>query len=110
MDLMKNITYEYDVSDITHEERPNWNSAIKMMTENDLVLFVRRGKVTVIKNRHGHSGVLTPQGVLKTFLLIIRDCVCDATFFNEVLGIELFEAVDKIVKRYQVRRFDDGKH
>jgi len=103
MDLMKNITYDYDPDDIVREEKPGWNDALKLMSENDIVLFIRDGRVTVIKNRYGFNGVLTPQGIMKTFLATLKDCVCNATFFNEVLGIELLEAVNKIIKRYEVK-------
>lgn len=104
MDLMRDITYDYSEADIKTQSSPTptWNESMSQISENDLVLLVRGGRVTVMKNRYGCSGVLTNRGVLKTFLLMVRDSVCETKFFNEVLGMELFEAVNNIMERYRV--------
>ena len=109
MDSMRNITYNYGAADITGDRSPTWNETMKHISENDLVLLVRGGRVTVLKNRYGCSGILTSEGILKTFLLMLRDSICETNFFNEVLGIELFEAVNSILERYKITGDKNGR-
>ena len=83
----------------------DYNSLLKTLEMEDVVICIRGNKVKVIKNRYGYAEEnekKTPDGIIQLFVGMLAS-QCKIDFFVDSFEIDLKNAINEVIKNYSFK-------